>query len=204
VSYWLIERHRSELSIEKQVAGLRPGICELSRSVDSWLSGLERQVFEARARELEQGGVPASLARQVAATTPLQSAPDIVELSQVRRIPVIGAAEAYFAVGEAFGLDWLRQHIEALDITGHWQAVARGSLREAMSETHRRLAQRILEETRERDPRRAVEQWRKRHPAETSHAQSVVSDIRSQPADADFASLSVALQTVRRLALIES
>jgi len=204
VSYWLIERHRSELSIEKQVARLRPGIRELTRSVDQWLSGLERQTFEARAKELEQAGVPASLARQVAATTPLQSAPDIVELSQVRRMPVIAAAEAYFAVGEAFGLDWLRQHIEALDITGHWQAVARGSLREAMSETHRRLAQRILEETRERDPRRAVEQWRKRHPVEAAHAQGVISDIRSQPSDADFASLSVALQTARRLALIES
>ena len=55
-------------------------------------------------------------------------------------------------VGTEFCLDWLRQRIEALDTEGHWHAVARGSLREALYKSHRRLAQRVLTETRERDP----------------------------------------------------
>ena len=203
VSYWLIERHRNELGIERQVGRFRPGIRELTASAGDWLTGIERETFDSRTRELEQSGIAGALARRVAASAALQSGPDIVELAQARRLEVPVAAQAYFAVGEAFGLDWLRQHVEALEITGHWQAVARGSLREALSETHRRLAQRILEETRERDPVRAVQRWQQRHAAEAAHAQGVVNDIRSQPTDADFASLSVALQTVRRLALTE-
>jgi glutamate dehydrogenase len=116
---------------------------------------------------------------------------------------VDAAASAYFGVGAAFGLDWLRSRIEALDIDGHWHAVARGSLREALYEIHRGLVQRVLDETRERDPARALERWEKKHGAAALHAQAVVADIRAQPAGADFPSLSVALQAVRRLVVAE-
>ena len=60
----------------------------------------------------------------------LHCAPDIVELAQARRLSVEAAARAYVTVGAEFGLDWLRERIEALDTEGHWHAVARGSLRE--------------------------------------------------------------------------
>jgi glutamate dehydrogenase len=203
VTYWLIQRHRSELGIEMQVDRLRPGIRELSAAQPGWLHGFERQAFDARAAELTGAGVPAPLARQIAACSALQCGPDIVELAQARRMSVDAAAGAYFGVGAEFGLDWLRGRIEALDIEGHWHAVARNSLREALYETHRGLVQRVLEETRERDAARAVERWNRKHAAAAAHARGVVKDIQAQPAGVgvDFASLSVALQAVRRLAV---
>jgi glutamate dehydrogenase len=201
VSYWLIERHRNDLGIDRQVERLRPGIRELCGTTEQWLTGLERQRFENRVAELESAGAPADLARRVAATSALKCAPDIVELASARRLSVTAAAQAYFCTGEAFGLDWLRQAIELLEITGLWQAVARGSLREALYETHRSLAERILEESHEREPARAVERWQQLHRAETDHALNVVDDIRGQTTPVDFASLSVGLQTIRRLAI---
>ena len=53
------------------------------------------------------------------------------------------------------------------------------------------------------DPAAAVAQWTRAHSAEAAHARSVVNDIRSQQTAIDFASLSVALQAVRRLATPE-
>ena len=203
VSYWLIQRHRRDLSIEVQVERLRSGVRELARTAPDWLVGLERAAHDARTAELERAGVPADLATSVAELNALHSAPDIVELAAARRLSVVSAARAYAAVGTEFCLDWLRQRIEALDTEGHWHAVARGSLREALYESHRRLAQRVLTETRERDPAAAVAQWTRAHSAEAAHARSVVNDIRSQQTAIDFASLSVALQAVRRLATPE-
>jgi glutamate dehydrogenase len=173
---------------------------ELSRAVPGWLGRLERSSYDARAADLLQAGVPPDLARTVASSQALHSAPDIVELAAARRLSVEAAARAYVTVGAEFGLDWLRQQIEALDTEGHWHAVARGSLREGLYESHRRLAQRVLSETRERDPAAAVVQWTRGHAAEAAHARGVVNDIRSQQTAIDFASLSVALQAVRRLA----
>jgi glutamate dehydrogenase len=200
VSYWLIQRHRRDLGIESQVDRLRPGVRELSRAVPGWLGGLERQAFEKRAAELTAAGVPAELAHRVASLYALQCAPDIVELAAARRLSVEAAARAYVTVGAEFGLDWLRERIEALDTEGHWHAVARGSLREGLYESHRRLAQRVLTESRERDPAAAVARWTRARAAEAAHARGVVNDIRSQQTAIDFASISVALQAVRRLA----
>jgi glutamate dehydrogenase len=204
VSYWLIQRHRRDLGIEAQVGRLRPGIRELSRAVPGWLGELQRSTFEARAAELIRSGVPPDLARAVASTYALQCAPDIVELAAARRMSIESAARAYNGVGAEFGLDWLRERIEALDTEGHWHAVARGGLREGLYESHRRLAQRVLAESRERDPVAAVRQWTRTRAAEATHARGVVNDIRSQQTAIDFASISVALQAVRRLATAEA
>jgi glutamate dehydrogenase len=202
-TYWLIQRHRGALGIESQVGRLRPGVRELAGALPQSLEGLERERFNQQVASLTGAGVPASLARNVAACTALASAPDIVELAQAHRLSVAAAARTYYGVGSEFGLDWLRDRIEELDIQGHWQAVARGSLREALYDAHRSLTQRVLAETRERDPARAVQAWRQKHAAATAHARGVVDDIRAQAAVADFASLSVALQALRRLAVAE-
>jgi glutamate dehydrogenase len=199
-TYWLIQRHRDALGIEAQVGRLRPGIRELTAALPHWLLGIEREAFDRRSAELAAAGVPASLAHRVAACAALASAPDIVELAQSHELSVAVAARTYFVTGAEFGLDWLRGRIEELAVQGHWQAVARNSLREALYDAHRGLAERVLRETRERDPARAVEGWRRRHAAATGHARGIVDDIRAQPAAADFASLSVALQALRRLA----
>jgi glutamate dehydrogenase len=203
VTYWLIQRHRSALGIDSQVGRLRPGIRDLAKALPQWLQGLEREAFDQRVERFTAAGAPASLARDVAACTALTSAPDIVELAQAHRLSVGVAARTYFGVGSEFGLDWLRDRIEQLDIQGHWQAVARGSLREAVYDAHRALTERVISETRERDPARAVQAWRDKQAAAAAHARGVVDDIRAQPAVADFASLSVALQAVRRLAVAE-
>ncbi len=200
---WLLQRHRGDLGIDMQVGRLRPGIRELTAAQPQWLHGLERRSFDARAAELTGSGVPPALARQVAACSALQCAPDIVELARTRKLSVEAAAGAYFGTGAEFGLDWLRARIESLGIEGHWHAVARGSLREALYETHRALVQRVLEESRERDPVRAIERWIKKNDAAAGHAHGVLDDIRGQSTEADFASLAVALQAVRRLVVAE-
>ena len=117
---------------------------------------------------------------------------------------VAAAAKAYFAIGGYFRLDWLRTHIEGLDTEGHWHAVARGSLREALFEVHRSLAQGVLESSREKDPVRSLDRWLVRNKAAAEHARAVVNDIRAQTSEIDFASLSVALQAVRRVATAEA
>jgi glutamate dehydrogenase len=200
-TYWLIQRHRSSLGIEAQVGRLRPGIRELAAALPQGLQGLEREAFDRRAGELLAAGVPAALARQVAACGALASALDIVELAQLHKLSVATAARTYFATGTEFGFDWLGARVEELEIQGHWQAVARNSLREALFDAHRGLTQRVLGETREREPERAVQAWREKHAAAAAHARGIVDDIRAQPSVADFASLSVALQGLRRLSV---
>ena len=50
-TYWLIQRHRTALGIEQQVARLRPGVHELARAPLQWLQGTDsRRIRDARDR----------------------------------------------------------------------------------------------------------------------------------------------------------
>ena len=204
VTYWLIQRHRGALGIDAQVARLRPGIRELAAALPQWLHGLERDAFDQQRRATRCGtasrrrwrGTWRPAARSRARPTSSSWRRRTACRSPSRRAPTSASAASSASTGCA-------TRIEDLDIQGHWQAVARGSLREALYDAHRGLTERVLRETRERDPARAVQAWIGKHAVEAEHARSVVNDIRAQPSVADFASLSVALQALRRLAVAE-
>jgi glutamate dehydrogenase len=198
-TYWLLQRHPTQLGIERQVRRLGPGIAAFTKSAHGWLLGTERENFTARATALAAANVPADLSRRLALGKALQCAPDIVELAQAAHLSIEDTARAYFTVGSGLGLDWLRGRVEALDVAGQWHAVARMSLREALYESHRELTHRVLAETREKTPSAAFDKWQRAHASELAHLQGVVNDLRAQPATIDFASLSVALQAARRL-----
>ena len=69
---------------------------------------------------------------------------------------------------------------------------------------HRSLGQGVLEGSRELDPAKAIEEWLERHASAAGHARAVIQDIRAQTTDVDFASLSVALQAVRRVTVAKA
>jgi glutamate dehydrogenase len=198
-THWLLQRHPKDLGIERQVKRLRPGIESCARSAHQHLRGLDKELFTERMASLTAAGVPGDLARRIAGCPIMKCAPDVVELAQVERLSVDAALRAYFTVGSGLGFDWLRGRIEALAVSGHWQSVARMSLREGLYQAHRDLTQRMLRETRARDPDAAFEQWRSAHAEQLSHLQTIVGDLRTQVPALDFASLSVALQAARRL-----
>jgi glutamate dehydrogenase len=199
VTHWLLQRYPKDLGIERQVKRLQPGIEAFARSAHEHLRGLDREAFIERMTALTTAGVPNDLARRVAICPIMKCAPDVVELSQAENLSVDAALRAYFTVGSGLGLDWLRGRIEALEVSGHWQSVARMSLREGLYQAHRELTQRMLREARSRDPNAAFAQWQSVHEEQLSHLKSIVGDLRTQVPALDFASLSVALQAARRL-----
>ncbi len=106
--------------------------------------------------------------------------------------------KAYFDLGERIGLTWIKEQIESLPADGHWQAVARGTLRD---ESVRTAAQdhRAALKCKGREPAARVDQWISRHSAPVDALKRMVADLRTG-SPPDFATFSVALQAVRRLA----
>jgi glutamate dehydrogenase len=198
-TYWLLARHRKDLGIESQVRRLRPGIEAFARSAHEYLRGLDRDTFSERMTGLTAAGMPQDLARRVALCATMKCAPDVVELAHAEGLSVDAGLRAYFTVGSGLGLDWLRGRVDALEVSGHWQGVARTSLREGLYQAHRELTQRMLRETRTRDPDGAFAQWQKVHAEQLAHLQGIIADLRTQVPALDFASLSVALQAASRL-----
>jgi glutamate dehydrogenase len=123
---------------------------------------------------------------------------DIVEAAMAARVKIGYAARVYFDVGERNGLTWIKDQIESLAVEGQWHAAARRTVRDDLYALHRKIASAVLK-SKGRDAVARVEHWSRRHAASVDALQRIIVDLRTG-SPPDFATLSVALQAVRRLA----
>ncbi len=142
--------------------------------------------------------MPPKVSRRVASLGAIHAGVDIVDLTLSRRAAIGHAARVYFGLGAALGLDWLRDEIERLMVEGHWQAVARAALREELYLMQRRLCERVLAGKTPGDAPHRVSAWLKSGGEAVQNLGRTVREMRAT-GSADFPTLSVALQAVRRL-----
>ena len=197
MSYWLLENLRNDLDIERAVYRYATKVAELLRELGKVLGKTENEKYKALHSELVAQRVPNNLATRIASLEALHSALDLVEVSTVTGLNMRDAAIAYYAVSESIGLGWIREQIELLVVDGHWQAVARGTLRDNLYALQRKICIAALKH-KGRTPVDRVQHWMGLHCTEVESLQRVVVDLRTDRTP-DFATLSVAVQSVRRL-----
>jgi len=196
-SYWLLENRLDDLDIEKAVRRYGTPVAELAQELSNVLSGTEQaRLGVLRSRLIEQK-VPDGLATRIASLDTLHCALDLAEVAMASRLKVSYAAKAYFDIGERIGLTWIKDQIETLPAEGHWQAVARSTLSDNLYELQRKITAAVLA-CKGANPAARVDQWLQGHAAGIDSLKRIVVDLRTGAAP-DFATLSVALQAVRRL-----
>jgi glutamate dehydrogenase len=199
VTYWLLMHRRRELHVDKAVKEFRRGVRELEAEIGQVLVGIDRDKFEKVRKEHVDAGAPPELASRIASLDAHNAALDIVELATKFRVRVVEAARVYFEVGAQIGLDWLRNQVEQLAVEGPWQAVARTGLRDSALRIHRRVAEHVLAREERGTAQVRVAAWLGAAGEELTHWQRTLADMRTAGA-ADFATLSVGVETVRKLA----
>ncbi|HXQ31192.1 MAG TPA: NAD-glutamate dehydrogenase [Steroidobacteraceae bacterium] len=198
-TYWVLAHRARALEVESAVAELRPGLAELIAAGPPLVVGRLGEQIEAQRTRYLKAGVPHAIAARIAALELLQSGLYIVELAARRRTPLLAVARTYLHLGHALDLDGLRLQIDALPADGHWQAVARGSLRDNLYALHSSLTDSILRGKRRGDPARTVDVWLAARPGPVGHLKRILADMASAPR-VDFPTLSVAMQALARLA----
>ncbi len=199
LTYWVLRNLGPDLDIERAVSRLKPGIRELIGDLPELIEGLEVERYDHTLQRFSVEGVPMRVARGVASLAAIHSGVDIVEVALARHARISHAARVYFGLGAAIGLDWIRGEIERLVVEGHWQALARGTLREEAYSLQRRLCDRIVARGGRRDPSAAIHAWLADRGGAADSLSRAVQEMRST-GSSDFPTLSVALQAVRRLA----
>jgi glutamate dehydrogenase len=200
VTRWLIDHQRERLDIAATVPIYQPGLSTLVQHMPAILNDSLAEAFNQGVQQYVDVGVPEILARRIAATGPLYAGLDVVDVAREAKLPVEMVAKVYFQIGSELGLGWLREQIEELSVDGHWQAVARGTLREDLYAQQRALTAQALNGARDsRSAIKQLEKWLETHAARLDHARRVLADMKAANI-ADFPSLSVALQEIRKLA----
>ena len=198
MTFWLLENRREDLDIERGVLRYAAKVGELFHGLAAVLGVTEQARLKVQRSRLIEQHVPEDLAARIASLEVLHCGLDLVEVAMTARLEVVYAAKAYFDLGERIGLTWIKEQIESLAAEGHWQAVARGTLRDNLYALQRKITGTVLG-CKGRDAGARVDQWMARHAGPVDALKRVVVDLRTGAAP-DFATLSVAIQAVRRLA----
>jgi glutamate dehydrogenase len=198
MSYWLLENRRNDLDIKRAVSRYAGKVSELFHELGDVLGITQKARMSALRSQLIEQRVPENLAARIASLEELHSALDLVEVARTARVRIGYAARAYFDLGERLGLTWIKDQIESLAADGHWQGVARGTLRENLYALQGRITLAALK-SKGREPAARIDQWLSRHSAPVEALKRLVADLRTG-SPPDFATISVALQAVRRLA----
>ncbi len=198
MSYWLLENRRHDLDIKRAVSRYAAKVTELFHGLAGVLGITAQARMSALRSQLIAQHVPEQLAARIASLDELHPALDLAEVSRTARVKIGYAATAYFDLGERIGLTWIKEQIDNLAADGHWQAVARSTLRDNLYALQSRITLAALK-FKGREAAARVDHWLSRHSAGVDSLKRVVVDLRTG-SPPDFATISVALQAVRRLA----
>ena len=198
---WLLNRPEAPLEISSQVAHFATGTRELRDHLTQLLPEREIQRMAQNIQQYVDMQVPESLAQKVAACDYLYSGLDMVEISHQRDMELLDAARVYFDLGRHLALDWLRDEIEELPVEGHWQSVARGTLRENLYGYRRELTAIVLDEMASENlpANEQADAWCAENDERVQHSLRILRDMQNV-GGLDFATISVALQEVKKLA----
>jgi glutamate dehydrogenase len=196
---WLLDRSEELPDIAQAVKRLQPGAAELAGCLEDVLAGPRLKHFQEAVELYVASGVPEALARRIGALAPMHSALDIISVAEVTGVTMRHAAEVYFGISRELDLDWILDQVDRLHVEGHWQAKARGSLRDNLFGLQRVLAVRVISNTSQRSTDKAIGEWLAGREERANHVRQTLGEMRSG-GPLDFATASVALQEIRRLA----
>jgi glutamate dehydrogenase len=144
-------------------------------------------------------GVPEALAARVASAEAQFAALDVSEIAEQSQRSLDEVAAAYFALGDALGLDRLRGQIMHLPTDGYWQARARSALGDDLADLQREFAAQAVRLHAGGDAGAAVAAWEHANAHALARARRLIEEL-SQVRNMDLASASVALRELRNLA----
>ena len=196
---WFLRSPRLAEPMQETIDRFAPGVLALAPMIPALLDAAARAPLAENAARWMQAGVPAAIAERVAGLDTLFSALDVTEVAVQTGRPLATTAGVYFGVTSNLGLPWLRGRIHALPGDGHWQVLARNSLRDDLGALQRSLARQALGDGDSDDPGAIVSAWEVRNKVPLERVSRILGELRAVPAP-DVAMLSVALRELRNLA----
>ena len=201
--HWFLKNRPLPLNADATVAEFEPALKALRAELDQVVAEDDRLEISRRAAELTAAGVPEALAHEVAGLDFLAPGLDIVRIAGSATLPAERVARTFFALGNRFAFDWLRDTAERLDPDSHWDKLAVSAIIDDLQSQQCELAARVLKEANGADaePDALIRDWIERRPAPVERADTLISELK-QSGTPDLAMLAVANRQLRTLVMM--
>ena len=191
---WLLANRKAPLDVVATTAQFTAGVADLRAHLGSLVTTRQGARAAATVAQWTDKGVPAELAREIAEGNYAHYSLTIVEIAQKQGVEPRRAAEVYFRLAEALGLDLLLESIVNLPQLDRWDTMARAALRDDLLAVHGELAAAVLASG-SSDPETLVADWLAAAPG-TAERTAIIRQLCEEP---DVARMSVGVRQVRAL-----
>lgn len=161
---WFLRRGGLEQSLTQNIKHYGQSIKKLENIIPNLMAGVTKDYLDTIVAQFVDIGLTEETARRIATTRAMYTALNVVEVATQNGFDLIRTAEVYFFVGSKFNLVWFRDQIANDSREGHWNSLARLSLREELDNLQRRITIAILKDDQEKlDAEELIVYWFSRH-----------------------------------------
>lgn len=202
VTIWLLRNTDPPLDIAEVVKLYKAPLAILYDKLDSCMVKEVKERVESDFSFYEGLGLPTNLSRRLSRLEVVAAAPDIIQITNESKAPIVEVGSLYFAVGERFGFTHLRTMAAGLLSTTTWQRMALNALIEDLYLYQGLLTKEIhnyISSNRDKlftKGMEAVQFWGEKHHQQIVVVDQLLADASSM-AQADIALLTVILRELR-------
>jgi glutamate dehydrogenase len=196
---WILTHAPRPIDMGKLKTMLAPAIDLLRNHRERFLAPDSTALFEFRADEYINAGMPDDLAHKVAGMILLVAAGDIATIAQRIGTTVERVAQFYFRVSHRFGLGWLRTAADNLPDAGPWQRLAIDAVIDDLYVHQGQLTAAIIQTSGSMEPEEALALWSEQRRTQVTRIERLLGEMRTI-GQVDLATLVVAGNHLRALA----
>jgi glutamate dehydrogenase len=162
---WLLHNNRlNSTSIIERVSIYKANSNRLSEMIPNLVVGQTKNFIKSLTEQFLNSGLSEKMAKKIAILRVLYAGLNIIEISVDYQVDIVKVAELYFSIGGKFDLAWFRDQFAADQSEGHYNSMARLSLRDYLDVMQRRLTIKIMQQfKREQAIDALVDQWISQH-----------------------------------------
>jgi glutamate dehydrogenase len=195
---WILTHAPRPIDMGKLKTMLAPAIDLLRNHRERFLAADSTALFEFRADEFINAGMPDDLAHKVAGMILLVAAGDIATIATRIGSTVERVAQFYFRVSHRFGLGWLRAAADNLPDSGPWQRLAIDAVIDDLYVHQGQLTAAIIQSSGAMEPEEALVLWSEQRRSAVTRVERLLGEMRTI-GQVDLATLVVAGNHLRAL-----
>jgi glutamate dehydrogenase len=196
---WVVHNVPPEASAALVVDEHLEGLATLRDAFTDFVAGEERDLFEARVRELRDVGADEAFSRKLITLRFLDQLLEILEIAKETGSAPVATARAYYQASQLFDIPWLRRRTFEAVGDGQWEHRAAQVLSDDLSRSHRKLVIGLVADGRPGGGERADDYMAGLKARDVERFRDIVSELKEDEATG-LPGLSVAVRELSTLA----
>ena len=191
---WFLQSRHLDADLEKVIAHFSQGIQKLKELIPRLMGGETKNYLTKLYESFHQQGLPMETAKTIATYRAIYTTLNIIEVASRHGFDLEQTAQVYFLAGEKMNLLWFRDQIAKDTRDGHWNALARLTLRDELDISQRALTIAVIKSSYdETHPELLVKGWISRNEAAIQRWDQLLAMLHAST-DIDYTMFFIAIR----------